>query len=363
MTRNSLDISRRTALKNIGGAVAISGLAGCSGDGSSGDGGDGDGGSGGNAGNGGTTTGSSGNGGGLSSLRVSMFPAGLWDTTMPLLIGTENGFFEEQGIDLEYVEVSDTVRAAVLGDVDISWANGVQNVWAAYQEGIDVRLIANETATASDLYWYTSADSEYESLEDLTDAAIGYSVPGSSTHMVTNRAVDHAGLDNSELVSVGGPPDAYSAFQTGEVDLGWAVPPFFYENINNDELKVAFRGNEIPPFDEMTVRGAVAGKQWLNDNPDLAEGFLQGMQTTFNWVYDNLDEATQMFASEYDIIDADLMKQGVKDGYPRENFILGEIASRDSINQVAYDQEFVDKKLTDDEMDELIDTSYAPPAP
>lgn len=345
---------RRNLLKRIGAGVTAIGLAGCTGTGE-GDGGDGDGGD--------------GNGGGATATAspepvetgVVVPHFGLWDTTIGFLVGQEQGFFADEGLTTSKIDVTGgggNVRTVVSGDADIGLATGITALFAAFREGTDVRIVSNEINRSSDLFWYSKADSKYDSLDNLEGAKVGFSSPGSSTNMVALSAVE--GVEGAEAVSVGGPPDANAALEGGEVDLAWSVPPFFLSGVEAGEYQIAFRGGDVSPFDALSIRVNFVGNNVLQENPGKVEAYFRAHKAAMDWAYDNLDDAVRIWGNAIDNDNYELLKTAVQDGYPEDALVLTDFKGLDAANQVAVEFDFIDNKLSDDELNELINTSPLP---
>lgn len=330
------DTSRRRFLKGTGAGVVGIGLAGCVGmDG----------------------------GGGPTEVGVVVPHYGLWDTTVGFLAGQEQGFFEDEGLKVKKIDVSGgggNVRTVVSGDADIGLATGITALFAAYREGTNVRIVSNQINRASDLFWYAKAGSGYKELKDLTDAKLGFSSPGSSTNMVALKAIEQANLSDAEAVSVGGPPDANAALKSGEIDAAWSVPPFFLKSINNGDNQMVFRGDEIKPFDSLSIRANFVGNNVLENEPEKVKSYFTAHKKAMDWAYNNLNEAVKIWGKAIDNDNYDLLKQAVENGYPKEALHLNAIKGLSDANQIAVDFDFIDDKLSQDEMNELIDTSPLP---
>lgn len=330
----TVSIDRRQMLKGLGAGVAATGLAGCSG---------------------------GGGGGGLETTGVVVPQYGLWDTTIGFLVGQEQGFFEDEGLDVEQVDAEGgggNVRTVVAGDAQIGMATGIAGLFAAYREGTNVRIVSNEINQSSDLFWYGLAgETDYESVEDIEGASLGFSSPGSSTHMVSLTAAERYG---GEVTSVGGPPDANAALEGGEVDLGWSAGQFFYGGVQDGDYVEVFRGNDVEPFGNLSIRVNFVDGALLEDNPGKAESYFAAHAQAIEWAYDNLDQAIDIWAEEIDSENTDLLRGAVEQGYPREALALNDMRGLDQANQVAVDFDFIDDRLSDDELDELIDTSPLP---
>jgi NitT/TauT family transport system substrate-binding protein len=331
MVEESLTIDRRQMLKGLGAGAVATGLAGC--------------------------VGGLG-GGGLETTGVVIPQYGLWDTTGPWLVGRDQGFFEDEGLEVEQIDAEGgggNVRTVVAGDAQIGMATGIAGLMAAYREGTNVKIVSNEINQSSDLFWYGLAgEIDAESVEDVEGLSLGFSSPGSSTNMVALTAAERYG---GEAVSIGGPPDANAALEGGEVDLAWSAGQFFFGGVQSGDYNLVFRGNDVEPFGNLSIRVNFVDGALLEDNPDTAEAYFTAQQRALEYAYDNLDEAAEIWGNEIDNDDYDLLRSVIENSYPEEAIGLSDFQGLDAANQVAVDFDFIDDPLSEEELNDLIDTS------
>lgn len=307
-------------------------------------------------------------GGGTTDLSIAIPHYGFnWDTSSPFVVGQEKGFFEEEGVSLSKIEVGGggkNVRAVVAGDADIALGTGVFAIMSAYRRGTGIRMIANQVSAATDFFWVSKEGSEYQSKSDLKGSSgvkIGFSSPGSSTHMTTLGAIDALDMD-AEPVAVGGPPDSIAAVKTGEVDLGWVTTEFLFDPEKAQGVNRVFHGADIPPFDNLTVRGNLAQDSWLQNNGDAAKSYLTARKKTLDWIYNNLEEAATILGDEMDVHNAPQIIQDSIDAgaYAREHLRMDKITNLSTAMDLGVKYDYLDSKLSQDELDEMVDTSYLP---
>ncbi|MFB6096024.1 MAG: ABC transporter substrate-binding protein [Haloferacaceae archaeon] len=341
MFRDSTKQGRRRFLKTTGSAVLVGSTAGCV---------------------------SNLRGGGTTDLSIAIPHYGFnWDTSSPFVVGQEKGFFEEEGVSLSKIEVGGggkNVRAVVAGDADIALGTGLFAIMSAYRRGTGIRMIANQVSAATDFFWVSKEGSEYQSKSDVEGASglsIGYSSPGSSTNMTALGAIDALNMD-AEAVAVGGPPDSIAAVKTGEVDLSWVTAEFLFDPKKAQGVNNVFHGADIPPFDSMTVRGNLAQASWLENNGDDARSYLKARKRTLDWIYNNVEEAANILGDEMDVANAPkIIQDSLNAGaYAREHLRMDDITNLPTAMDLGVKYDYLDSKLSQDELDKMVDTSYLP---
>jgi sulfonate transport system substrate-binding protein len=136
---------------------------------------------------------------------------------------------------------------------------------------------------------------EAQSAADLKGSKIAV-LAGTSSHYGVLKLLKEAGVapNNVEIIDMA-PPDAKSAFETGQVDA-WAVwPPF----VEQEEL--AGVGRALPKGDAlihsiMAVSGTFAAK-----NPTTVKALVSVLNETKTWMIKQPEEARAIVAKELDI--------------------------------------------------------------
>src|SRR5262249_8233981 len=149
-------------------------------------------------------------------------------------VGQRAGIFKKHGLTLEilYTQGSgETQQAAISGSVDLGVSVGVMGALAAFSKGAPVRIIGSEITGAGGLYWYVRSDSPIKSIKDFDGKTIAFSTVGASTHGVVTAFIEQYGLTSAKPVQTGGPAPTLTAVMSGQVDVGWAAPPFALDQL------------------------------------------------------------------------------------------------------------------------------------
>src|SRR5215470_15921891 len=193
------------------------------------------------------------------TLKISVPQRGAWDTSISD-VGQRAGIFKKHGLTLDilYTQGSgETQQAVFAGSVDIGVSVGVMGALAGYAKGASLRIIGNETAGAGDLYWYVKNDSPIKTIKDFDGKTIAFSTVGSSTHGVVTAFIKQYGLTAAKPTQTGGPAPTLTAVMSGQVDVGWAAPPFGLDQLDRKEIRQIATGNDTI-FKEQTVRLVIA---------------------------------------------------------------------------------------------------------
>src|SRR5438876_10766564 len=220
------------------------------------------------------------------ALKIAAGQRGNWDTTIAE-VGQRAGIFKKHGLTLEILwtqGAGETLQAIISGSADIGVAAGIMGVLSAYSKGAPVRVIGAETTGASDLYWYSAANSPIKSLKDTDGKTIAYSTNGSSTHGIVTAFMKQFDL-KAKPVATGGPPATLTQVMSGQIDVGWAAPPFGLQQLDEGKIRVVASGNDAAVFKGQTVRLVITNAQTLQSKKALIDRFMKAYRETIDWMY------------------------------------------------------------------------------
>lgn len=290
------------------------------------------------------------------TLKVAMGQINNWENQPPTL-GQDAGFFKKHGLTLEVVGTAgagETIQAVISGSADIGGGAGAAGVMRAYSKGAPIRILAPAFTGTSDLYWYVKADSKITSLKDTTaDNTIAYSTNGSSSHNIVVAFGEELG-SKAKPVATGSPPGTLTAVMSGQVDIGWAAPPFGLRELNEGKIRILARGNEVPSLRGQTVRVLIVNLNAWNTKRDAILRFMEAYREAADWMYTD-PKAVEMYSKKINQ-PVEILKESMAKFQPRETIQSDTFADVDGAVRDAVKLKFLDKPLTKEQLSELIVT-------
>jgi NitT/TauT family transport system substrate-binding protein len=296
---------------------------------------------------------------GPDRVRAAIGQRGNWDT-MVVPQGIEAGFFKKENLEIEVTWTrggAETLQALVTGSVDVDLANGILGVIGAYAKGAPIRVVSAEFTGAHDLFWYVKTDSPVKSMKEMDGRTMGYSRPGSSTHLVSQSLAAAAGV-KPRFVSAGGVPDNRTQVMSGQIDAGWSIPPFNLELLAEGKIRVIARGGDVPALSGQTVRVNVASLKFVTERRDVARRFVKAYHDTLEWMYKNPDGAVAFFA-KFNSIPPDIAKK-TQESYPRQAMAPEAVVGLEQSLAQALEYKQLDKPMTVQQVQGLLDFVYKP---
>jgi NitT/TauT family transport system substrate-binding protein len=256
-------------------------------------------------------------------LRIAVGQRGLWDTSV-VELGQRGGIFKKHGIVLDILYTQgggETQQAVISGSVELGSSAGVLGVFGAFAKGAPLRIIGAEMTGGGDLYWYVQTTSPIRSLADIDGKTIAYSTNGASIHAIVNAFLRQYDV-KAKPIATGSPAATLTQVMSGQVDVGWAGPPFGLDLIDQNKRRPAI------------------------------ERFMAAYRETVDWMYS--DPAVFKHYSDFIGVSEATGRRGRDGFYPKAVLDPDAIVGTDAINADAVAFKYMTAPLTKEQLAELI---------
>ena len=287
------------------------------------------------------------------TLKVAVAQRGFWNSTF-IDVGLKQGYFKEAGLDIEilYTEGgASTLTPVIAGSIDIAMTNGILGVVAAYAKGMPVKIISAEATGAAEAFWYARPESGIRRLADTSGKTVAFSSPGSSTNLILLQLVNQAKV-TPRLVPTGGAPGTLTQVMSGQIDVGWAAPPFGLDQLDQKEIRIVATGNDAEVFRGQTVRLNIVNANYLNAHMDVVDRYMKAYRETVNYMYTD-PNALKIYADWLNISEAKA-KRTRDEFFPRAAVEPDKITGLDTIVKDAVTLKFTATELTKAQLNDLI---------
>jgi len=274
------------------------------------------------------------------TLKLAIGQKGAWTTSM-VDWGMRQDFFKAEGLDPQVFYTdggAPTLQAVISGSADMAIDTGLLGVIGAYAKGAPLRVISANTTGSDDTYWFVKADSGMKSIKDIAGKTIGYSQPGSSSNLETLALLDYFHVA-AKPVAAGSITAGFTQFMTGQLDVGWAVPPIGLKELEEGKIIIIARGNDVPAIRDETVRVNLANKDVLEKRHDAIMRFMRAYERTIDWAYRS-PEAIAYFAEANHVTEA-IAKKSREEFFPRQMMQLYKIEGLDTALKQALDAKYI----------------------
>jgi NitT/TauT family transport system substrate-binding protein len=286
------------------------------------------------------------------AFKVAIGQTNNWENQAPTLGGE---FFKKHNLALENFGTAgagETMQPVIAASADFGAGVGVAGVMRAFERGAPVRILLPMFTGTGDIYWYVRADSPIKSLKDATDRhTIAYSTSGSTSNNIVLAFISDLGV-KAKPVATGGPPATLTAVMSGQIDIGWAAPPFGLQEEKDSKIRIIARGSDATSLHGQTIRVLIVNADTLKSRKDAVLRFARAYREAVDWMYASAD-APRLYAEKTRISEA-LVKESIAKYHTKEAMQTDAIRDIDGIMRDAVKLKFVEKPLTAAQLAEFI---------
>jgi NitT/TauT family transport system substrate-binding protein len=233
-----------------------------------------------------------GDSGGLTQVTVTSLPSAFLAS---MYVAEKQGLFEDEGIDLELVELQsgvDGVSAVVSGTAQFA-DMGFDDLATLAEEGeeslvlthnlvgrVTFTLVMNpDVARERGVSRESPIEERYAALEGLK---LGVTSPGAASDKYMRYYLREAGLDperDAEIIAIGDGASLLAALETGQIDAYQLSPPTPYvaEAEGFGTVLIDGPAGDVPLFKDYVYTGFAVNRAWAEENPDAAKGFSRAL--------------------------------------------------------------------------------------
>ncbi len=287
------------------------------------------------------------------TLKLAIGQRGNWENSASEL-GQDAGIFKKHGLvlDILYTEGGgQTQQAVISGSVDIGVGVGTYGVLGAFAKGAPVRIIGNSMDGAHDLYWYVQASSPIHKMSDAAGKTVAFSTTGSSTDLVVLGLQQALGV-KFKPVATGSPPATFTQVMSGQIDVGWASPPFGVPAVDEGRTRIVARGSDVPEFANQSVRVMIANAAMLARRADAVARYMQAYRESVDWLYQ--DPAALVAYGKWAGVTPELAKRVRDEFYPQQNMDPDRILGMDALGKDAVTYKYLASPLSPEQVKALV---------
>jgi NitT/TauT family transport system substrate-binding protein len=156
---------------------------------------------------------------------------------------------------------------------------------------------------------------------------------------------------SAKPTATGGPPGTLTQVMSGQIDIGWAAPPFGLDQLDQKQIRILASGNDAAAFKGQTVRLLMTTAPVLQTKKDAINRYMKAYRETLDFMY--TDAGLKVYADWLQIPEAKARRTR-DDFFPKESVNPDRITGLDEIVKDAVVLKFTPTELTKDQLGELI---------
>jgi NitT/TauT family transport system substrate-binding protein len=250
----------------------------------------------------------------LTRVRYGLPTAPPAITTVGAYFALENGFFKEEGLDVEIIPYNGAVmavRALLSRDAEIVMTGG-DTAFLAQANGAPIKIISSPVSKGTDS---VVADRSIETFKDLSGKQYAIANPGDTSHVTAKILAERNGIspDSIEFVAIGGPADRARALLSQKVNASTMtiliLQPIL-EAIDKGEVKVLTTLSK--EFPDLPLAYNITRDDVVKDQGPLVTKFLKAEIKGYRWAAQNPEQAATIAEKYIKEVPHELMTRGFK---------------------------------------------------
>jgi NitT/TauT family transport system substrate-binding protein len=281
---------------------------------------------------------------GIPSLTVTM---------LPLPVAKERGFFQQEGLNVDFVLMPAALNIKVLLSGDIQYATTITAGVVANIRGVNTRVImCFVDRVLLDLVGIP----EIGSIPDLKGKLLGISSRGGLHDVTMRRIFAQSGMDPSQatFITVGGQGAMLASLQSKRIAAGLLNPPHNFLAYREGLKNLGFAGN----FVRIPSTGIVTMRETLERSPDQVRRMLRALARARAFAKENKPATVAILKRFVQLNDEELVSK-IYDYHKRAETLDGRVEAtlagetiRDSLQAEAITKEVP--------VNQVFDFSYLP---
>lgn len=250
----------------------------------------------------------------LTKMKIALIPI---SPVSPIMLGIEQGFFEDAGIDLTPQMINEgpaIVPAVMSNDVQAGFA-GMPSIIKAFDSGLSIQLVAGAeqgpgSAEEDHTRMMVMCDGPIKTPADLEGQKVAIGALGGIDNLVVNASLANGGADLDKVTLVEVPFDnQFQAMQRGEVAAINAAEPYSTIAERSGACELTKGYSEAGKF--LPIAGYLMNIDFIEKNPELTTKFVEAINRSNEYANKNPDEIRRILTtytamSEEDVKDIPL---------------------------------------------------------
>jgi NitT/TauT family transport system substrate-binding protein len=193
--------------------------------------------------------------------------------------------------------------------------------------------------------------SPIRSLRDAAGKTVAYSTNGASTHVTLLALLKHFDI-KARPVATGASAVTFTQAMSGQVDVGWASPPFGLDALDDGRIRIVARGSDVPETLGQTVRVHIVNAAVLAARPEVIDRFMQAYREAYAFLYG--DPRGPAYFADISKVSERLAAQ-IRDTFlPKEAMAPDHVSGTDASMADALAAKMLAAPLTAAQLDQLI---------
>src|SRR6476646_450118 len=148
------------------------------------------------------------------------------NTITPLYVAASKGFFREEGLEVELIQVSPRLGAMAVMNGDVSFTTSFVSTFRGILQGLPMKTVL--VLLKKGVYYLMVRPEIIKDIQDLKGKKLGVTAVNGGDHIIGRELLRMKGLDPNlvQAIAVGDPSLRFQAVLTGAVQAVSVPPPY-----------------------------------------------------------------------------------------------------------------------------------------
>ncbi len=227
--------------------------------------------------------------------------------SVPVIVAYEKGYFRDQGLDVELIQVSskDAAVALASGQLDIV-VIGPPRVYNPIEKGAPIRMLSPIASAPTKLF--IRPDSNINSFKDLEGKAVSYGTPGGTKELFLRYILKKENTDLKKINFV----DMDSQYEPSMLMEKKKIDAALIQNVNEIDIAKKLGAVIMPAWQTngydtsliglpvSTISSIIAANtDYLNGHEENARSFFKALIEAHRYLKEHQEESSAMIAKYF----------------------------------------------------------------
>jgi NitT/TauT family transport system substrate-binding protein len=217
--------------------------------------------------------------------KVRIAYASRSSSALPQYMALQRGYFKEQGLDVEIIQMNPRLGAPAVVNGAVTFATAFTSTFRGILEGMPMKLVFIHLKKGP---YYVMVRPEIKDVQQLKGKKIGVATIRGTDQLVAEEMLQAKGFNPNQIqaVAVGDGPVRMQALITGAVDAICVAPP-------HDLMlkKMGYPAIAGPPEVGLPSAAMLTADRLIKENPQIVKRTLKALLRSHQYIFENRQDA------------------------------------------------------------------------
>ena len=219
--------------------------------------------------------------------KIRIVYASRSSSALPQYMAVQKGYFKEQALDVEIIQMNPRLGAAAITSGEVAFATPFTSTFRGALQGLPIKLVFVHIKKGP---YYVMVRPEIKDVQQLQGKKIGVATIKGTDQLVAEEMLQAKGFNISQIqaVAIGDGPVRMQALVSGAVEAVCLAPPHDFML-----RKMGYNALLGPPDVGLPSAGMLTSDKLIKENPQLVRRTLKALLRSHHHIIENRQDAIQ----------------------------------------------------------------------